>query len=219
MIELKIEDHILKVPTNCKEIRLDSYIEFNIHHNKFVEVYNEGSGNEYAASEAVKALACVIDGFDDELAMKLTIGHYKPADKTKTINELLYLVNSVITSYQIPKVTDELKYTFEYKGKNWVVPFMKDFSGRVNPDLKYGQYIEAMETMRICNIKEAKTPEDNFTEYLRTLAAIVREEGYNREETVYTLRKLTDDQMTYFKDIDMEAGLDVYFFLNATISF
>ena len=217
MIQLKIENHILDVPTDCREIKLDSYIEFNVHHKIFVEVYNDAGGNEYAASEAVKALSCIITGFDEELAMKLTVGNYKPSDKTKTINELLYLVNSVVTKYELPEIVGN-KYTFEYKGKKWVVPFMKDFNGRVNPELTYGQYIEVMETMRVCNIQEVKTPENEFSEYLRTLASIVREEGYSREERAYTLRTLTDDQMMYFKDIDMQTGLDVYFFLNGTIN-
>jgi hypothetical protein len=217
MIKIKIEDHEMQVPTDCSEIKLSSYIEFNIHHSKFIQAYNENIGKEYEASEAVKALAAVIEGFDEEVAMKLTVGDYIPSDKERTINSLLHLINSVITQYEVPELK-ESGYFFEYKGKKWVVPILRYYDGRINPNLKYGQYIEAMETIRVTNAGEVKTPNDEFSEYLRVLAAIVREEGCSREETELSLRMLTDSNMQFFNDINMKVGLDVYFFLNGTIN-
>jgi uncharacterized protein YkuJ len=218
MIKIKIEECEMDVPTDCSEIKLSSYIEFNLHHAKFLEIYNASGGVDYAASEAVKALSCVIEGFTEEVAYKLTVGEYNPSDKAKTINELMYLVNATITNYSCPDLTDS-GYGFDYKGKRWLVPIVKYYDGRINPYLTYGQFIEVSETIRVQNIEEVKTPNQEFAEFLRVLSSVVREEGYFREETALSLRMMTDENMNYFQDIDMKSGLDVYFFLNGTIRF
>jgi hypothetical protein len=216
VIQVKINDKICEVPTEISEISLSSYIEFNEHHKAFVEKYNAGF-LDIAIQSGYKAVAAVVEGFDQEDANEIAVGKYSKNSKEGTLLHLLYLINSVIVTY-FPEPLNENGYKFTYKEKEYVVPMLKLYDGTINPDLTFGQYIESMETIRMCNSQEEKTASVQFSEYLRVLASCVREYGSTREETLLSLRKRCDDMAKYFKDIDMKSGLDVFFFLNGTIS-
>lgn len=216
MIEVRINDKLCQVPTELSEISLSSYIEFSEHHRHFIEKHNSGF-LDIAIQDGYKAVAAVVEGFTQEDAQEIAVGKYSKDSKQGTLFNLLYLINSVIVSY-FPEPLNESGYKFTYKDKEYVVPILKLYDGTINPDLTYGQYIEAMETIRMCNSQEEKTPSVQFSEYLRVLASVVREYGFTREETVLSLRQRCDDMAKYFKEIDMKSGLDVFFFLNGTIS-
>ena len=216
MIEVKINEKLCQIPTELSEISLSSYIEFTEYHKLFVEKYNSGF-LDIAIQDGYKAVASVVEGFTQEDADEIAVGKYSKDSKEGTLLHILYLINSVIVSY-FPEPLEEKGYEFTYQDKKYVVPILKLYDGTVNPDLTYGQYIEAMETIRMCNSVEEKTPSVQFSEFLRVLAAVVREYGCSREETLLSLRQRTDDMAKYFDKIDMKTGLDVFFFLNGTIS-
>lgn len=221
MIEVLINNKSCWVPTELSEISLSSYVEFNSYHKSFVDKYNEGF-YDIAIKDGYSALACVVEGFDQIDAEEISIGSYAKESKEGTLLQLLYLINSVIVTYvpDTPSLLNnsEMGYRFTYKDKEWVVPMVKLWDGTVNPDLTYGQYIEAMETIRLCNSLEEKTPTVYFSELLRVLAATVREYGTTRTETLISLRQNTDTLAKYFEQIDMKTGLDVFFCLNGTIA-
>lgn len=216
MIDISIKGNVYKVPTDVSEIKLSSYIEFTKHYNDFILKKNSNMDSA-AIKDGVAAISCIIDNFE-EAAKEIEIGEYSAKSKNNTINGLMYLISSTIITYE-PEPLSDAGYRFEYKGKNWMLPYFIDYSGKINPKLSYGQYTEAMETIRVCNSVEEKTLNIQFTEMLRLMASLVREEGYDREETLLSLRTLTDDNALYFSDIDMKTGLDINFFLSGTIHF
>jgi hypothetical protein len=216
VIQVKINGKDCQIPTELSEISLGSYIEFQENHKSFIEKYNEGFF-DLAIKDGYQAIAAVVEGFDADDADEIAIGAYSKDSKEGTLLHILYLINALITTY-FPEPLNENGYKFSYDGKEWIVPILKLYDGTINPDLTFGQYIEAMETIRMCNSVEEKTSSVQFSEYLRVLASIVREYGSSREETVLSLRQRCDDMAKYFEKIDMKSGLDVFFFLNGTIT-
>lgn len=216
MIEVKINGKPCSVPTELSEISLSSYVEFQEHHKFFVDKYNEGF-YDLAIQDGYKAVACVVDGFNQIDAEEISVGSYSKDSKEGTLLQLLYLINSVIVSY-VPEPPTEIGYKFEYREKTWVVPMIKMYDGSFNPDLKFGQYIEAMETLRLCNSVGERTPLVVFSELTRVIGATVREYGYTREETLLSVRQSTEELSVFFEKIDMKTGLDVFFCLYGTIT-
>lgn len=212
MLKIEIQGKILEIPTSCKQIKLSSYIEFDMYHRKFVEAFNNGL-HELAYKNAVDALKAVIVGFDEDLAKDLLFGEYSEKSRKDTIAGMLYLVYSTILSIEVTVPTED-GYFFDYKDKRYYVPMFKDYDGNINPKLKYGQYIEALETMRVCSEK-SDDPNVLFSQYLRILSASVS--CVEKDCSAIELRKCVDQNAKHFSDIDMQTGLDVYFFLGITI--
>lgn len=216
MIQVKINGNACWVPTELSEISLSSYVEFQEYHKSFIDKYN-GGFYDIAIQDGYKAVACVVEGFDKLDAEEIAIGSYSKDSKEGTLLQLLYLINSVITTY-VPDPPKEGSYKFDYMGKTWVVPMIKMYDGSFNPDLKFGQYIEAMETLRMCHSVPERTPEVIFSELTRVIGATVREYGYTREETLLGCRQTTEELSVFFEKIDMKTGLDVFFCLYGTIT-
>lgn len=225
MLTIEINGTPLSVPVSPDEIKLSQYIEWNRLRQVFFASQNVGDklGEIIAAGNC---LSKVIE-IPDDLLNEITVGDFTVEEREDTISKLFYLVDSSVVGFQIEPLALE-GYEFEYKGEKWVFPCYFDYEGRPWTSLKYGQYIEAKNAIKM--YEEQKEKDDTgaleFTSICMVMASLCRPKSrfklvdgkyqFIGEESILEMRMLSEGA-SFWEDISMQIGLSVNFFFRSLI--
>lgn len=222
MIQIEINGHEISVPTDFSEIKLSQFIEYNKLRSVVINMQNEIPELRMKVEALNKILEIPEEVIDD-----MTIGDYDPESKESTITKLYAMVDSTMMSYIIP-VYDFNGYQFEYKDQRWVFPCCFNPDGTYLSNLKYGQYVMAMEAMRkIDQMKEKdKTGAYEFTGMLMLLASLCMpitrfdlvdgKYEFKGDLSIMEMKRI-NDQVGYWDDVNAQIGLDVNFFFRSYV--
>lgn len=225
MIRVEINGQEVGVPVTPEEIKLSQYIEWNKLRQVFIAAQNTGD----RLAEIIAAGDCLkkVIEMPDSLLEELTVGDFSLEDKEDTISKLFSLVDSAVIGYKIEPLALE-GYEFEYKGDKWVFPCYFDYHGRPWTSLKYGQYIEAKNAIKMYEEQKEKDKDGSleFTSMLMIMASLCRPKSrfkmvdgkyqFIGEETLLEMRMIAEGA-SFWEDISMQIGLSVNFFFRSLI--
>lgn len=225
MILIEINGETVQVPVSPEEIKLSQYIEWNKLRQVFIAA--QGTGDKLAEIIAAgECLSRVIE-MPNSLLEELTVGEFSIEEKEDTISKLFYLVDSAVIGYKIEPLAMD-GYEFEYKGDRWVFPCYFDYNGKPWTSLKYGQYVEAKNAIKMYEEQKEKDKDGSleFTSMLMIMASLCRPKSrfkmvdgkyqFIGEETLLEMRMISEGA-SFWEDISMQIGLSVNFFFRSLI--
>jgi hypothetical protein len=143
--------------------------------------------------------------------MTMPVNYFDQFEKQMTG---LFLYIFALLSTYVPKIRKGTgDHVFEFKGEEWIVPYALKAS---DTELTFGQSIELMEIERKANA-DAKVRKDidniTYSSNLMQLAVMVHKKGEELPSDEVALKKLVNERIHHFADVDMVTMEDCIFFL------
>jgi len=202
----------VELPTTPRELKLSAYIDF-------VKV------QESVINPVARAIMSIsaITGVDYGEMLEAKVGDIYSASTNLDgcLSPIFAHIYNVVGKVS-PVLRTESDCTFEYKGQQYIIPYIQQIalSGvDIMPDISVIEAIEILETKRIAEQleKEDLTGSVLFSGYLRTMAVIARKEGELLPIEEAEKEKFLSERMKHFQDIDCQTAFDVAFFLTSSL--
>lgn len=216
----------LSVPEQSNEVRLDHFVPFN----RCYQAFNKYIDDQQEANEKVEIKQCILLMADavatyfkldieDIAGMPLgdfertinSLGRSELNRIDKSLSMIFNALSLASTTYQPKKIDKD--YEFNYKGQTFIISrvHQENYKG----SLTVSESIEILEAQRIANLtKDKKGPDNvNFTQMLNMIAVLARQKGENFPLDQAEIDEMLRERIEFFKDITMDIGLDIAFFL------
>lgn len=203
---------IIELPTTPQELKLSAYIDFL-------------KAQESVQNPVARAIMSIsaITGVDYGEMLDAKVGNIYSSDTNLDgcLSPVFAHIYGVVGKV-VPKLRTGDDCTFEYKGEQYIIPYIQQIalSGvDIMPDISVIEAIEILETKRIAEQmeKEDTTGSVMFSGYLRTMAVISRKEGELLPIDEAEKERFLSERMKHFQDIDCQTAFDVAFFLTSTL--
>lgn len=188
------------------EIAFSSYLPFMKNYTKHTNTEDDYEAIKYGIAALREVVGDIPELVDDE---------YSTASRFKVVDNLMNIMRANIVSY-VPPDLKTRGYEFKYKDKEYKIPFIWNYDGKVSSDMPFSAYIEAMESLRNISYDDDGTIE--FTAMCRLVASLVLIPEYETKNDILEIRKTIDNNADYFQDLPAKTVMDIDFFLSNTMN-
>lgn len=221
-------------PENPSEVTLSQYVDFQAAFETLENWRKENDGQDfnsfsYRRGELQKMIACVA-AFIGKDVSALPVGKFlgrRDLDfetSEVTINSLFNAIQVVMSRYRPGPIDGD--YWFHYRDKKYKLPGV--YRDAITNQEKFesvatAQVVEALTKWEIYqrNFKAGAVDTGfTFSIILLIIATFAQADGDQFPDTDPEIDRYISDRVVYFKDVDMQVGLDVlaFFFVGTQVS-
>jgi hypothetical protein len=236
MLQLKItvggKEKAIDFPEFPHEVSLSAFIDYEKAFSKLTEWRKENEGQNFASfkyrsGEMKHIIACIVAFIGQDIS-QTPFGKFKFSSKDgmddQVEADLLTVFNLAAVCMSHYKETEYIgDYWFTYKGEKYYLPFCYLNEMTKQPrydDMPTAQAVEALEAWRLFETVQATDIDGGY--WFKTILNIVACMARTKEEPVFPtgqseIDRYLSERIQHFKDIDMQAALDVYNFFFGTL--